>query len=79
MPVLMGLKAHVEKCPLSTPTEAGGDWGGSHKTETNCAQGSSSSKSTIKHNVPLMKLPLLALFLFLFITIAAGEIVTRSA
>lgn len=34
----MGLKAHVEKCPSSTPTEAGGDRGGSHKTETNYAQ-----------------------------------------
>lgn len=60
----MALKAHVEKCPSSTPTEAGGDRGGSHKTETNYAQDTWSSKCAIKHNVSLMKLPLLALFLF---------------
>lgn len=34
----MGLKAHVEKWPSSTPAEAGGDQGGAHKTETNYAQ-----------------------------------------
>lgn len=29
----MGLKAHVEKCPSSTPAGAGGDRGGALKTE----------------------------------------------
>lgn len=70
---LMGLQTHVEKCPSSTPSEAGGDRGGSHKTETNYAQDTFSSKSAIKHNVSLMNLPFRTPFLFLFITIAAGE------